>query len=50
MSVHEDTLQGLHEALEHAKGKLDLKTTVIEVPDEEIKFTVSTVSCRKQIS
>ena len=38
MSVHEDTLQGLNEVLDYAKGKLQLKTTVIEVPDEEIQF------------
>jgi len=38
MSVHEDTLQGLHEALEYARGNLQLKTTEVEVPDEEIKF------------
>jgi hypothetical protein len=38
MSVHEDTLQGLQEALEHAKGNTQLKATVIEVPDEEIVF------------
>jgi hypothetical protein len=38
MSVNEDTLQGLQEALEYAKGNLQLKTTVVEVPDEEIKF------------
>ncbi|MCL2632985.1 MAG: hypothetical protein FWD34_00540 [Oscillospiraceae bacterium] len=38
MSVHEDTLQGLQEALEYAKGNLRVKTTVVEIPDEEIKF------------
>ena len=38
MSVHEDTLQGLQEALEYAKGNLSLKATDIEVPDEEIRF------------
>ena len=38
MSVHEDTLRGLQEALEHVKGNLELKTTVVEIPDEEIKF------------
>ena len=38
MSIHEDTLQGLQEALEYAKGNLQLRTTVVEVPDEEIKF------------
>ena len=38
MSVHKDTLQGLQEALEYARGDIQLKTTVVEVPDEEIKF------------
>jgi len=38
MSVHEDTLQGLQEALEYAKGNLSLKATDIEIPDEEIRF------------
>ena len=39
MSVHEDTLQGLNEVLDYAKGKLQLKTTVIEIPDEEDMVT-----------
>ena len=38
MSVHDDTLQGLYEGLEHARGNTQLKTSVVEVPDEEIKF------------
>ena len=38
MSVHEDTLQGLQEALSYARGELQLKTTVVEVSDEEINF------------
>ena len=38
MSVHDDTLQGLRETLEYARGNIQLKTTVVEVPDEEIKF------------
>ena len=38
MSVHEDALQGLQEALEYTRGNLQLKTTVVEVTDEEIKF------------
>ena len=38
MSVHDDTLQGLQEALEYARGNLELKATVVEVSDEEIKF------------
>ena len=38
MSVHDDTIKGLQEALEYARCNLQLKTTVIEVPDEEIKF------------
>ena len=38
MSVHEDTLQGLNEALEYAKGRVELKKTIIDIPDDEIKF------------
>ena len=38
MSVHEDTVQGLKETLEYARGNLQLKATVVEVPDEEITF------------
>jgi hypothetical protein len=38
MSVHEDTVQGLQEALEYARGNLQLKATVVEVSDEEIVF------------
>ena len=38
MSVHEDTLQGLRETLSYARGELQLKTTVVEVSDEEINF------------
>ena len=38
MSVHEDTIQGLQEALEYAKGNLLLNETVVEVTDEEIVF------------
>jgi hypothetical protein len=38
MSVHDDTLLGLQQALEYAQGNLQLKTTVVEVPDEEIRF------------
>ena len=38
MSVHDDTLQELQEALEYARGNLELKATVVEVSDEEIKF------------
>ena len=38
MSVHEDTMQGLQEALEYAKGNLRLKETVVEVADDEIIF------------
>ena len=36
--MHEDTLQGLYEVLDYAKGKLQLKTTIIEVPDEKVQF------------
>ncbi|MCL1996597.1 MAG: hypothetical protein FWG63_10355 [Defluviitaleaceae bacterium] len=38
MSVHENTLQGLRETLEYAKGSLKLKSNVIEVSDEELAF------------
>ena len=38
MNVHDDTLQGLNEVLDYAKGKLQLKATVVEVPDEEVQF------------
>ena len=38
MTIHEDTLQGLHEALEYARGNLQLKTSIVEVADEEIVF------------
>jgi len=38
MSVDEDTLQGLNEALEYARGNLELKSTEVEVADEEIVF------------
>ena len=38
MSVHEDTVQGLKETLEYARGNLQLKATVVEVPDKEITF------------
>ena len=38
MSVHTDTLKGLQEALEYTKGNLDLRTTTVEIPDEEVKF------------
>jgi len=38
MSVHNDTLQGLNEALEYVKGRLELKETIIDIPDDEIKF------------
>jgi hypothetical protein len=36
MSVHEDTLLGLQEALDYAKGNITLKSTVIEITDEDI--------------
>ena len=38
MSVHEDTVQGLQEALEYARGNLRLKETVVELTDDEIVF------------
>ena len=38
MSVHTDTVQGLQEALEYAKGNLQLRETVVEITDDEIVF------------
>ena len=38
MSIHEDIVQGLQEALEYVRGNLQLKSTIVEIPDEEIKF------------
>ena len=38
MSVHEETLQGLNEALDYVRGNINLKTTVVEIPDEEVTF------------
>ena len=38
MSVHEDTVRGLQEALEYAQGNLQLTETVIEMTDDEILF------------
>ena len=38
MSVHEDTLQGLREALDYARGDLELRVTSVEVSDDEIRF------------
>jgi len=35
-SVFEDTMQGLHEALAHAKGEIELRTFTVTVDDEEI--------------
>ena len=38
MSVHEDTVRGLQEALEYAQGNLQLKETVIKMTEDEILF------------
>jgi len=38
MSVHEDTLQGLNEALGYVRGNTQLKAATVEVTDEEITF------------
>ncbi|MCL2404249.1 MAG: hypothetical protein FWC92_01750 [Defluviitaleaceae bacterium] len=35
-SVHEDTMQGLQEALAHARGEVQLRTFTVTVDDEEI--------------
>ena len=37
MSVHENTLQGLKEALEYVKGdKTKGRTMIVELPEDEI--------------
>ena len=39
MSVHEDTLQGLNEALEYVKGDTSKgRSMVISIPDDVIDF------------
>ncbi|MCL2754894.1 MAG: hypothetical protein FWD35_04155 [Oscillospiraceae bacterium] len=38
MSIHENTLKGLQELVEYAKGNLELRTTVVEVPDDEVNY------------
>jgi hypothetical protein len=35
MSVHNDTIQGLREALEYVKGNIQLKTTFVEIPGDD---------------
>jgi len=35
-SVFEDTMQGLQEALAHARGEIQLRTFTVTVDDEEI--------------
>ena len=35
-SVFEDTMQGLQEALAHARGEVQLRTFTVTVDDEEI--------------
>ena len=38
MSVHDDTLQGLKEALEYVKGdKSKGRSMIVEIPDNEIE-------------
>ena len=49
MSVQEDTLQGLQEALSYAQGNLQLKTTVVEVSDEEISFNNQKTQAHQKI-
>ena len=47
MSVHEDTMQGLQEALSYAQGNTKLKATVVEASDEKSIFPLSLGCCRK---
>jgi len=35
--VFEDTLQGLQEALAHARGEIQLRVLTVEVDDEEVE-------------
>ena len=35
--LFDDLVSALHEAIEYEKGNVQLKTTTIEIPDEEIK-------------
>ena len=36
--LFDDLIFSLNEAIEYEKGNIQLKTTVVEAPDEEIKF------------
>jgi len=36
--LFDDLVLSLNEAIEYEKGNLELKTTVLEIPDEEIVF------------
>jgi hypothetical protein len=36
--LFDDLVLSLNEAIEYEKGNLQLKTTVLEIPDEEIVF------------
>jgi len=35
--LFDDLVAALHEAIEYEKGNIELKTTTIEIPDEEIE-------------
>ena len=35
--LFDDLVSALHEAIEYEKGNIQLKTTTLEVPDEEIE-------------
>ena len=35
-TVFDDIMQGLHEIEEHQKGNIKLKTSVVEIPDDDI--------------
>jgi len=40
MNVYEDTLQGLHEALDYLKGdKTKGRSSIVEISDEEIEMS-----------
>ena len=39
MSVHEDTLLGLQQALDYFKGdKSKARSMIVEIPDDEVEF------------
>jgi len=36
-NLFDDLVEALHESIEYEKGTLQLKTTTLEIPDEEIE-------------